>query len=190
MRSALIVSSSTKSVESIRELLEKHPFDYILTADNSKDMQKHCTLRKDLSCIIINAPLMDGSERDAALLAASSSHAAIIYLTKESEESTRKLFTEGIYILPKPFTKGVFHAAIQYCLALEKRMAFLLEENNQLRNELDAIKLISRAKFMLMQYLNMTEPQAHRYIEKQSMDLHQTKTETALNILNTYENRF
>ena len=35
--------------------------------------------------------------------------------------------------------------------------------------------------------LNMTEQQAHRYIEKQSMDMRQSRLITAQKILKTYE---
>lgn len=48
--------------------------------------------------------------------------------------------------------------------------------------------LVTRAKGVLMQYLNMTEEQAHRYIEKQAMDMRSTKKSIALSILSTYEN--
>ncbi len=48
-------------------------------------------------------------------------------------------------------------------------------------------QLILRAKFALMHYLKMTEEQAHKFIEKQSMNLRQSKVKTAISILNTYD---
>ena len=51
----------------------------------------------------------------------------------------------------------------------------------------DEQRLIIRAKRMLMLYLNMSEPMAHRYIEKRAMDMRVTKNEIARNILKTYE---
>jgi hypothetical protein len=55
----------------------------------------------------------------------------------------------------------------------------LERENELLRRKLAEDKLVTRAKFALIQYLKMTEPQAHRYIEKQAMDLRVTKKEIA-----------
>ena len=49
------------------------------------------------------------------------------------------------------------------------------------------MRLIDRAKCVLIQYLTMTEPQAHRYIEKQAMDTRTTRREVAQQILRTYE---
>lgn len=50
-------------------------------------------------------------------------------------------------------------------------------------------RLIERAKEVLMEYLKMTEAQAHRYIEKQAMDMRITRREVAESILKTYENQ-
>ena len=51
----------------------------------------------------------------------------------------------------------------------------------------DEQRLIARAKHTLMLYLNMSEPMAHRYIEKRAMDMRVTKKEIARNILKAYE---
>lgn len=64
----------------------------------------------------------------------------------------------------------------------------LKNQNQKLQNKIDEIRLINRAKCVLIQCLSMTEQQAHRYIEKQSMDLRQSRSTTAESILKTYEN--
>ena len=48
--------------------------------------------------------------------------------------------------------------------------------------------MIDRDKCILIQYLNMTESEAHRYIEKQAMDMRTTRKTIAEGILRTYEN--
>ena len=69
----------------------------------------------------------------------------------------------------------------------QKELDFLKFQNQKLQDKLEEIRLINRAKCVLIQYLNMTEQQAHRYIEKQSMDLRQSRVVTAESILKTYE---
>ena len=69
---------------------------------------------------------------------------------------------------------------------------FLLElknENVKLQKKVDEIRLIARAKCMLIEHQNMTEPQAHRLIEKQAMDNRVTRKEIAKAILKQYENQ-
>jgi len=50
------------------------------------------------------------------------------------------------------------------------------------------IRIIDRAKCLLISYLNMSEQEAHRYIEKQAMDMRLTKRMIAEGIIKTYEN--
>ena len=59
--------------------------------------------------------------------------------------------------------------------------SFKIPADNQ--KELDFLKFQNQK----LQNLNMTEQQAHRYIEKQSMDLRQSRVVTAESILKTYE---
>lgn len=66
-------------------------------------------------------------------------------------------------------------------------MRQLQEERDHLKQQMQEINLINRAKLVLMQVLKLSEPQAHRYIEKQAMDLRITKREVAEGVLNTYE---
>ena len=40
---------------------------------------------------------------------------------------------------------------------------------------------------MLIEYLNMTEEEAHRYLQKRAMDRHSPMEEQALEILKTYQ---
>ena len=61
-------------------------------------------------------------------------------------------------------------------------------ENAKLQRKLDEGRIIDRAKGILIKYLSMTEPQAHKYLERQAMDLRISKTEVAKRLLSTYEN--
>lgn len=66
-------------------------------------------------------------------------------------------------------------------------MLSLQSENTKLHQKIQEIRLVDRAKCTLIQYLHMTEQDAHRYIEKQAMDLRMTRREIAEEILKTYE---
>ena len=50
------------------------------------------------------------------------------------------------------------------------------------------IKLVDRAKLLLVTCLNMSEEQAHRYLEKQAMDLRVSRLEVAKQVIQTYQN--
>ena len=48
------------------------------------------------------------------------------------------------------------------------------------------IRIVNRAKWLLITELKMTETDAHRYIEKQAMDRCVSKKEIAEEIIKTY----
>ncbi|MBD5559328.1 MAG: ANTAR domain-containing protein [Clostridia bacterium] len=48
-------------------------------------------------------------------------------------------------------------------------------------------QLIERAKKVLMRYLGMSEPQAHRFLERNAMNLRMRKTELAKAVLKMYD---
>ena len=62
------------------------------------------------------------------------------------------------------------------------------EENEKLRHIVEDMKIINRAKLLLITCLNMTEQEAHRYLEKQAMDMRMSKMQIAMQVIKTYEN--
>lgn len=84
--------------------------------------------------------------------------------------------------------KEDFAAALGWFRAARAKIAFLQKENGKLQKKIDDLALIARAKRVLEKTLGMSEAQAHRYIEKQAMDLRVPKSEVAGRILSTYEN--
>ena len=56
-----------------------------------------------------------------------------------------------------------------------------------MEEKMEEIRLVNRAKLLLMEHMKMSEPEAHRYIEKQAMDRCISKATVAQNIINTYK---
>ena len=51
---------------------------------------------------------------------------------------------------------------------------------------MEEIRVVNRAKWILIHELKMEEPQAHRYIEKQAMDCCTSKRSVAEKIIKLY----
>jgi len=66
-------------------------------------------------------------------------------------------------------------------------MRRMRDENETLKQRMEDIAVIDRAKMLLISHLAFSEAQAHRYIEKQAMDMRATKRAIAEEILKTYE---
>ena len=64
----------------------------------------------------------------------------------------------------------------------------LEQKNRTMQEKMTDIRTINRAKWLLIENLNMSENDAHRYIEKQAMDTRSTRREVAEGIIRTYDN--
>ncbi len=64
-----------------------------------------------------------------------------------------------------------------------ERIQELTQENAYLREQLDTARLVGRAKCLLVRYRDLTEPEAHRHIEKEAMDRQMTRRAVAEEIL-------
>ena len=84
---------------------------------------------------------------------------------------------EEIFVLPLPVGREHLISAIQVFLGVIKTA-----HRNTNRNEEDE-KIIDQAKLYLMEKYRMTEKQAHRFIQKRSMDTGSRFVDTARQIL-------
>ena len=83
--------------------------------------------------------------------------------------------------------KAFFRHAAQILLALHQRLLKTMPQQAKLEQKIEDIRLVGRAKCLLIQYENMTEENAHRYIEKEAMNRRITRREMAETILQSYE---
>ena len=90
-------------------------------------------------------------------------------------------------ILPLNAGSKTFLFALEFAAKSNERLRSMRDENVRLKESIGDLKLVDRAKCALIQYLNMTESDAHRFIEKQAMNKRLSKREIALQILSAYE---
>ena len=68
-----------------------------------------------------------------------------------------------------------------------RKIAQKRAESEKLEAKVADIRIINRAKLLLVQHLQMTETEAHKYIEKQAMNTSKPRRTIAENIIRTYE---
>ena len=161
--------------------------DFFYTRNGSE--ARRILIENSYDIIIINTPLADEFGHDLALYASTNTVSGLILIVKSEiyEEICDRVEDYGILVLSKPLSRQTFYSAVKLVSATQKRLLILEKENMKLQKKIEEIRLVDRAKCVLIQYLNMTEAEAHRYIEKQAMDMRKTKKTIAENILNTYD---
>ncbi len=103
------------------------------------------------------------------------------------EEESKELEETGIVSLKKADAQICLAYILSTLKVCRKRIAGLQHQNLGLKKKIDDIKVLNRAKLLLIQNLGYTEKQAHKYIENQAMNLQLTIRNVAMNILKTYE---
>ena len=188
LESVLIVSGSDKAFEFINKQLDSTLYSPVDSAKSGNEARR-MLISQDYDLVIINAPLPDEFGHDLAIKVAESSAKGVILFVPSDYyyEVTDRVEKYGVATLSKPASSQLFYQALRLMTALNNRMSAIRQENTKLQTRMNEIRIINRAKCCLIEYLQMTEPQAHRYIEKQAMDLRQTKREIAESILKTYE---
>lgn len=188
MERVLLASGSDKGITLLSQLLRESGYSQITNTKSGNDARR-CINQTEYELIIINTPLSDEFGHDFSIKAAECSNSGIILICKSdiSEDVSDKLSCYGVCVVPKPVNKVVFHQSVRLVSATRSRMLGLQNENFKLQTKIEEIRLVNRAKCCLIQYLKFSEPQAHRYIEKQAMDTRQTRKEVAQRILSTYE---
>lgn len=187
MKSVLIVSDSQSNAQSLIKLMsaqDNYLFQIVSGTDARRQMAEQA-----YDIILINAPLREEFGDELAIASAIQLSAGVVLLTdrKEADSIAQKVEEFGVFVVSKPIVRTLFYQAIRLVIASHRRIAGLQEQNIKLQNKLQVLKVVARAKCTLMQNLKMTEAEAHRYIEKQAMDLRLSKREVAENILKIYE---
>lgn len=128
------------------------------------------------------------SEKPCEAVRRAAENAEIVAVVQAAErENAERFFGAGAVVLTLPVQPVSLLQAIRVTSEMNAKLRALGSENERLRSELSDMKLVYRAKCALIEYLGMTEREAHRYIEKQSMDGRVSRRETALRILKIYE---
>ena len=189
MESALIVSSAGKSIDFFREMLDAVSCPQIVTLATGGEARR-LLLTREFDLVIIYAPLPDETGENLSRYIADKGMSQTILVVKSQYYDAVSAATEdyGVLTIARPINRNVFWAALKMAGAAQNRLKIMHEENNRLMQKIEDIRLIDRAKCILISYLNMSEQGAHRYIEKQAMDRRISKRAVAEGILKTYEN--
>lgn len=103
------------------------------------------------------------------------------------ESVTDSAADSGVFTLSKPIAHSTLTQVINILYALCERLSLLNKKTVSLQDKMEEIRVINRAKWVLIKHVNMTEDEAHRLIEKQAMDTRTTRRAVAESIIRTYE---
>jgi response regulator NasT len=160
------------------EMLRDAGYEVVAEASDGAQAIELAQLHKpDLAILDVKMPVLDGISAAEKII----DIAPVLMLTAFSQrELVERARDAGVmaYVV-KPFSIGDLVPAIEIAISRHKQMRSLAYEVADLHERLETRKLIDRAKGILMQALNLSEPEAFSWIQRAAMDRRLTMKEVA-----------
>lgn len=185
MENVLIVSSS-KNVSDVLKKFIKETFKCnVRTAATASEARGIVSGSQAWELVMVNVPLTDERGTELAEYITENTPACCIVMIKA--ESAEKIIDwadkSNVIVAAKPFSRQVLYQIVKAVEIAVRRTWSLYQETVRLERQISDIKLVDKAKFQLMQYKNMTEEEAHYYIEQYAMKKRKKKAVAASEII-------
>lgn len=171
------------------ELLEEHGYEIVGQASDGEEAVRLANeLEPDLVVMDVKMPKMDGIT--AADKIAEDRICAVVMLTAFSQRDLIKRAKEAgvmAYVV-KPFDASDVIPAIEIAMARFAEIRGVEDEVMDLEERLESRKIVDQAKGILQTSLDLTEPEAFRWIQKTAMDLRKSMREVAQGVIDHAEN--
>lgn len=186
--SVLIVTASERFTDSIMPLLPMTDYWPVQTASSVAEARRWLA-DTEFDIVLINTPLPDDFGMHLAIDICTGSGAGVLLLVKNDHynEIYSKVVRYGVITLSKPTNRQMVAQNLRILCATRERIRQMQAKQATVEEKIKEIRLVNRAKWLLIECLNMTETEAHRYIEKQAMDLRISRREASENIIKTYK---
>ncbi len=180
MERALIVSNSKKTISFVTELLQSAGVEHISSVFTAQ-LARLMTIEIDYDVYIIDSPLPDESgEKLAEYLAEkSASQVLMIVDTEHFDEISESVELFGVITIPTPLDRTTFWVSLKAAQALFKKMVSMQKKNSALQSKIEEIRIVDRAKCILIAQLSMSEEEAHKFIEQQAMKTRKSRRQIA-----------
>ena len=185
---ALLVSSSEAQTQRISALLTRArivPFDHAGSARQALEQFD----AGGIDGVLIAEPIAGSSGRELALQLKKRHCMAVLLLAapEHADAAAALLEQSGVLVLPSDAPESLIVQTIRLLTAVRIQLEQMQHKAEKLEAKVADIRIINRAKLLLVQHLQMTETEAHKYIEKQAMDTSMRRRTIAENIIRTYE---
>jgi response regulator NasT len=182
-RTVLVAEDESLIRMDIVETLIDFGFDVIAeAADGIEAVELAKSKKPDIIVMDIKMPNLDGISAAEQMQAL---RIPIVLLTAFSQKELVERASEAgamAYVV-KPFTPNDLLPALEIAWSRHQQLTALEAEVQDLTERFETRKLVDRAKGLLNEKMNLTEPEAFRWIQKASMDRRLTMHEVALTII-------
>ena len=182
----LVAGGNEKLCELLSEILPKNEYAFLPPAKTAGEVRR-LTMDRSVDLVILNAPLKDEFGIQLAQDLAENNMGVLLLTGSDvSEQVSYRVEQSGVITLAKPTTRQSLYIALRALTALRSKLLQMEQKTKALQQKVADIHTVNHAKWLLIQHDNMTENEAHRFIEKQAMDMRLSRREVAESIIRTY----
>lgn len=185
--SILLVSASEKTNKNLIDLLPSSEYGSINTV-RSVNAAKRLIADRVFDFIIVNSPLPDDDGMRFSIDASGKRNTVVLLMVKAElyDETLDECARFGVFLISKPLSISTMEMALDWLKSARERLRQTEKKTLSIEEKMNEIRVVNRAKWLLISELKMTEPDAHRYIEKQAMDRCVSRRQIAEEIIKTY----
>lgn len=190
MSSVLLVCKQNDVIRGLAEILRSMNFELIDSAASAAEGRRRLQ-EIEYNLVIVNTPLGDEFGVDFAVDVLEKFMVGVILLVKSElvEHVEERLANTPAFVVPKPLNRQLLVQNVRFVCQSQEKIQRMQSENKALKAKIDDLGVVYRGKLYLMGHLNMTEDQAHRYIQKKAMDMRTSPRKIAEQIIKTYEKK-
>ncbi len=185
--SVLIVSAAEKLNTALTALLPESQYAPVHIVSGIS-AAKRTFAERTYDYVIINSPLPDDIGTRFAIDACNSRGTVVLLMVRAELHADLydKVAEHGVFTLPRPTSKQTITTALSWMSSARERLRKTEKKTLSIEDKMKEIRIVNRAKWLLISEIKMDEPSAHHYIEKQAMDRCVSKREIAEEIIKTY----
>ena len=186
--SVLVVSSAESFNGAMTAMLPKASFQPPIKAPTIAAARRSLAERS-FDFVIINSPVKDDLGVRFAI-DCSTSHSALVLLLVPNEihgDVYAKVGGHGVFTLPKPMNRQAMDNALRWLLTAKRKLSGAEKKTTKMQDKMEEIRLVNKAKWLLISKEGMLEPEAHRYLEKEAMDRCIPNKAVAEEVISKYE---
>lgn len=183
-----MVTPNLADLEWFKEDLAKLNIEEIVAVKTSSETRR-VLIDRVFDLLVVNAPLSDenGVRLAVDTIGTKANQVVLIVKREYADEVAAKVEDHGVFTVEKPLSHAAFWLALKMTNAAYNRTRSYINENDRLKKSLADLRLVNRAKCLLIEKLGLSEEAAHKEMEKLSMDQRLEKVELAKKIIEKYE---
>lgn len=187
MGKALLVCDAPKGIEFFKNFLSETDYNQV-TVVGSGEEAKRRVVEYDFDICIVDSPVRGviGEQLSIDIAEKNICQVLLFVRAEHLDEITERVEEFGVITVGKPINKQLFWGALKLAKIAQRRIVMAQKENQSLQHKLDSLKMVSRAKCLLISYEGISEEEAHKYIEKKAMDERLSRIDVAKEVIHKY----